>query len=762
MATLSNSNIQEFSDRKEEFLDEKADIERSDVVLEEEEENSCIEAVRAVVPITDDPSLPVMTFRFWVLSTLFSIIGAMINQYYYFRTTSGTFSIYFVNLATYGMGVAMARTLPTGSISVFGYSMSMNSGPFNIKEHCLMGIAVSTASTYAYAIDILAATDLNLKYRIPTLGSLILILTTQCLGYGMAGMLRKFLVYPAQMVWWANLVQVVFYNAMHNTDEFKSKRMIRGWSYMKFFWVICGCMFIYEFLPQWLAPMFVFMDWICWIKPFDFDFWALFSSFSGSGIMSISLDWNSIGGSTMWLPLATQVCLYGGMVLSYWIILPILWLNNIMGAKTLGAPLTPSLFYSNGTKFQVTNFMNSDHTLNEGEYNAGPPATMTPMYALNFFWSFVSLAGCVTHIAFFHGRDILDSWKASVGSSTEDIHTKKMRVYPEMPQSWYAIFYVIMVALSIFTCYEYDLQLPWWGFLIACVLGWVMTLPVCALVAITGYGPGLNVITELICGYMLPGRPIANMVFKTYGYMVMGQCQNLLQDLKLGHYMKIPPRAMFVAQFWGTIVGGLFNYMTMILIINSHRDILDGTETDPTGLWTGNSPATFWGSALIFGALGPKRMFSSEGNYGFVFYGFVLGAIIPIILWALSKKFPNVQWGKFNIALVASGMSFFPYGLTQSVLVCIITFMISQFYLHRYHKNWWNKYIFILSAALDTGAAFTGLVVFLFLGGGVSPTLSVAVPSWWANYYTPEGNNAPYLFTDRCGAFNGSWTSGTL
>ena len=37
--------------------------------------------------------------------------------------------------------------------------------------------------------------------------------------------------------------------------------------------------------------------------------------------------------------------------------------------------------------------------------------------------------------------------------------------------------------------------------------------------AITGYGPGLNVITELVCGYMLPGRPIANMTFKCYGHV---------------------------------------------------------------------------------------------------------------------------------------------------------------------------------------------------------------------------------------------------
>lgn len=60
--------------------------------------------------------------------------------------------------------------------------------------------------------------------------------------------------------------------------------------------------------------------------------------------------------------------------------------------------------------------------------------------------------------------------------------------------------------------------------------------------------PGLNVITELIVGYLYPGRPLANVTFKTYGYISMSQALWLLQDFKLGHYMKIPPRSMFVVQ----------------------------------------------------------------------------------------------------------------------------------------------------------------------------------------------------------------------
>jgi OPT oligopeptide transporter protein len=76
---------------------------------------------------------------------------------------------------------------------------------------------------------------------------------------------------------------------------------------------------------------------------------------------------------------------------------------------------------------------------------------------------------------------------------------------------------------------------------------------------------GLNVITEFVAGYMFPGRPLANMMIKTYGYMSMAQVnpssmisneQGLafVGDLKLGFYMKVPPRAMFRTQIWCTVL----------------------------------------------------------------------------------------------------------------------------------------------------------------------------------------------------------------
>lgn len=74
---------------------------------------------------------------------------------------------------------------------------------------------------------------------------------------------------------------------------------------------------------------------------------------------------------------------------------------------------------------------------------------------------------------------------------------------------------------------------------------------------------GLNVFSEFLIGYMLPGRPIAMMMFKTYGYITMRQALAFAQDLKLGHYMKVPQRHLF----WGQLVATIWACFVQLAVI---------------------------------------------------------------------------------------------------------------------------------------------------------------------------------------------------
>ncbi|KAF9966659.1 hypothetical protein BGZ73_000944, partial [Actinomortierella ambigua] len=123
---------------------EKADIE-SPVMELEEEENSPIPEVAAVVSNKDDSTLPTMTFRYFVLGTFFAILLSFLNMFMWFRSTPMSLTALVVQLLTYPAGKFMAKVLPYGPL---------NPGPFNIKEHVLITLTANVAAQPAYSIDV--------------------------------------------------------------------------------------------------------------------------------------------------------------------------------------------------------------------------------------------------------------------------------------------------------------------------------------------------------------------------------------------------------------------------------------------------------------------------------------------------------------------------------------------------------------------------------------------------------------------------------
>jgi hypothetical protein len=82
----------------------------------------------------------------------------------------------------------------------------------------------------------------------------------------------------------------------------------------------------------------------------------------------------------------------------------------------------------------------------------------------------------------------------------------------------------------------------------------ILIVPLGVIEAITNCHINLNVISELVGGFVVPGKAIAMNMFKSYGCMVLYNAVMFSGDLKLGHYMKIPPRSMFRVQIAATLV----------------------------------------------------------------------------------------------------------------------------------------------------------------------------------------------------------------
>jgi hypothetical protein len=62
-------------------------------------------------------------------------------------------------------------------------------------------------------------------------------------------------------------------------------------------------------------------------------------------------------------------------------------------------------------------------------------------------------------------------------------------------------------------------HLPWYGLLLALGICGILFVPIGIVMAITNQQSSLYLICQMICGVVFPGRPVANMVFVTYGYV---------------------------------------------------------------------------------------------------------------------------------------------------------------------------------------------------------------------------------------------------
>ena len=170
-----------------------------------------------------------------------------------------------------------------------------------------------------------------------------------------------------------------------------------------------------------------------------------------------------------------------------------------------------------------------------------------------------------------------------------------------------------MVALCFVTVLAYDTHLSWWALAIALLVPVLWTIPVGLIQGTTNIQLGLlNVFTEFIIGYMQPGRPLAMMLFKTYGYITMTQALSFLQDLKLGHYTKVPPRVTF----FGQVIATLWSCVVQLVVLEYGLNHIPGvcTSEQPNN-FTCQNVRVFFNASIIWGVIGPARIFSTGSLY---------------------------------------------------------------------------------------------------------------------------------------------------
>lgn len=179
---------------------------------------------------------------------LLTTIASGLNALFSLRSPSLTVTSVVVQLVAYPLGVGWDKIVPSRTFTTFGLEWSLKPGPFNMKEHGLIVIMANAAfgNGVGYFTDTIVAQRGFYGQNFGWGFNILLAITTQCVGFGIAGLMRRYLVEPASMIWPKSLVNTAFLYALHDhstTDPTKSN----GWSisrYRYFFYVssdlLCG------------------------------------------------------------------------------------------------------------------------------------------------------------------------------------------------------------------------------------------------------------------------------------------------------------------------------------------------------------------------------------------------------------------------------------------------------------------------------------------------------------------------------------------
>ena len=353
----------------------------------------------------------------------------------------------------------------------------------------------------------------------------------------------------------------------------------------------------------------------------------------------LTFDWGQItfANSPFMFPWWAAAHMGAAVVFFYWILVPILYVSRYYFSLSHFSPFSESrlsqytnvwysaylplvssvAFDNTGRQYNVSQIINSDSSLNLQAYKGYSPIFLSASFAISYGLSFATVTAAISHTFLYYRKYIWAHARRPL-SQKPDIHARLMSVYKEVPVWWYLTIFslshrlfilkkyadtlsVTMVVFGVVVIEVWETGLPVWGFVLAlsicasclpsslcsffptltcCVLAFTYTIPLSMITATTGQLLGLNVITELIIGYALPGRPVAMMLFKTWGYNTMTQALRFMFDLKLAHYMKVPHRPMFSCQVFATIVAATVQLGVQTWMFSNIEGLCDADQKD--------------------------------------------------------------------------------------------------------------------------------------------------------------------------------------
>ncbi|KAF5006554.1 hypothetical protein FDECE_7080 [Fusarium decemcellulare] len=688
--------------------------------------NSPYPEVRAVVSNKDDPSLPAGTIRAWVIGLIFVIVQSFVNQLFSVRQPAIRLQAPVIQLLSFPLGKAWERWLPVGEFTLFGSKHRLNPGHFNQKEHMLISIMANVSTSLPHSRYIIFTSWLEKYFDMPFAADfgfqVCLSLSMNLLGFGLAGLARRFLVYPSFCIWPRSLATVALNQSLHNESNSAVKgpfKRIYSMTRYKFFLLSLAAMFVWFWFPEHIASALSLFNWLAWISPDNFTLTAITGVKKGLGFNPLpTFDWNiaTYNVDPLLVPFHVTFNMFLGTLLGGIAIIGLYWLNTYY---TGYLPInTNTMFDHTGSKYNVSSILDENGLLDEAKYQAYSPVYIAASSVTYYMFFFAVYSAVISYAALYHWNDIKLGFRSLWESlkkngrinEFKDVHTKLMESYREVPEWWYLILNVVGIALGIASVAGWPTNTSVGTVFFGIALAILFTIPTGIIFATTGIEVEYNVLAEFIGGAWQPGNALAMNFFKGFGYVTVAHALDFANDLKLGHYLKIPQRQTFWCQTVATVVSAFVCTGVMNFQITNIPDIC---ETDQKDKFSCPGVESYFTAAVLFGSLGARKVFGTGAQYVALLAAFPVGLAFPILYYYATRKLPKTHWlTKIHpVVIFSGGHTWSPYNLAY-MWPAVLPGWISWVIIRRRYLAFWAKYNYVLSASWQTGVALAALVIF--------------------------------------------------
>ncbi|CAI4219716.1 unnamed protein product [Parascedosporium putredinis] len=620
--------------------------------------------VRAIVENEDDPNTPCSTIRAWAIGLLFSFALSLVNQIFSMRLPPLLIMSSVAQFLAYFLGKLWEVSLPDVGLTIRGVRHSLNPGRFSRKEHMLITMMANVAFSPPYTNTVVWIQYLPHYFNqafAGTFGYQILVgLSTNFIGYGLAGIARRFLVYPSYCIWPTSLVTI----ALNTSLRRASHKTVEG--------------------PGRTS-------WMSWIDPLNRDLNTVTGFNNGLGLNPWpTFDWNVLlwdNVDPLTIPFFSTFNKFIGAFSSMFVVLGIYY-KNAYGTGYL--PINSNRFYDNQAfQYRGSFVIGEDRMIDQKGYETYSPPFISAGNIVIFMSYFALYTALITWATLYHRQVIVanaKSWWASIrgkgdsdGARVPDVHNRLMESYREVPEWWYLVILVIATVLGVAGVAAYETDTTPGVVFYGLALALIFVVPVGLLKATTGIEVTLNVLAEFIGGAMVEGNATSMNYFKTFGYVTCAQAIKFSNNLKLGHYVKVPPRQSFSAQIVATLLSTVV--CTGAQLYQMHK-----------------VPNVIWGP---------------NGVYTETLIGFPLGAVAVLVMYLISTKFTKWTWLRqvHPVALIYGGIQWAPYNMSYMWPAVPISWL-SWIYFKKRFLGLWSKYNYTLSAAFSTAIAISGIIMY--------------------------------------------------